>query len=84
MDTGMAVAGPIFVVLAIILISMCMWAFYIAVFGAVPVQPTVAITACHSCCSRDYTALAEVNSIPTSSHFLLVYVGVLGSLLEPG
>lgn len=35
MDTGMTVAGPIFVVLAIMLILMCMWAFYIAVFGAV-------------------------------------------------
>jgi hypothetical protein len=35
MDTALTVAGPIFVFLAIVLILICMWAFYVAVFGAV-------------------------------------------------
>jgi hypothetical protein len=34
-DATMTYLGPVFVVLAVVLISMCMWAFYQAVFGEV-------------------------------------------------
>lgn len=89
MDTGMTVAGPIFVVLAIVLILMCMWAFCIAVFGAVLLSP--------ACMLQMFTLGAHRPPHPdprslrlrSSCHRNVLYrrallrAGLLGPMLKP-